>query len=211
MTPIVIPLCCIKSPPEEHGKILSWFNLPRRCDSCQWLNIPRHGRHDYTAPTYFRNTSRIKRIIGCGVLPHTYLMGSFVFICTHAGSKAQDDMSHLSRALRVGSLNRLLPSPTFLPFRLHSAYYLSLLTFCCHARIDFCKQHSRSVVHRHDPLVHVCLTACLTVCKMLLQNLTEPGRPSSIYGITLLQLYSYYNSHCSRDRWPLKSFVSVLH
>ncbi|KAH9166647.1 hypothetical protein EDB89DRAFT_1910496 [Lactarius sanguifluus] len=29
---------------------------------------------------------------------------------------------------------------------------------------------------------------------------------SLIYGVTWLQVYSYYNSHCSRDRWPLKSF-----
>ncbi|KAH9014431.1 hypothetical protein EDB84DRAFT_1529462, partial [Lactarius hengduanensis] len=32
---------------------------------------------------------------------------------------------------------------------------------------------------------------------------------SIIYGVTWSQVYSYYNSHCSRDRWPLKSFVSV--
>ncbi|KAF8266641.1 hypothetical protein EI94DRAFT_165827 [Lactarius quietus] len=31
-----------------------------------------------------------------------------------------------------------------------------------------------------------------------------------IYGVTWLQVYSYYNSHCSRDRWPLKSFVAFL-
>ncbi|KAH9060074.1 hypothetical protein EDB87DRAFT_662054 [Lactarius vividus] len=30
---------------------------------------------------------------------------------------------------------------------------------------------------------------------------------SIIYGVTWLQVYSYYNSHCSRDRWPLKSLV----
>ncbi|KAH9027097.1 hypothetical protein EDB85DRAFT_2276782 [Lactarius pseudohatsudake] len=33
---------------------------------------------------------------------------------------------------------------------------------------------------------------------------------SILYGVTWLQVYSYYNSHCSRDRWPLKSFVAVL-
>ncbi|KAH9028242.1 hypothetical protein EDB85DRAFT_1621863 [Lactarius pseudohatsudake] len=33
---------------------------------------------------------------------------------------------------------------------------------------------------------------------------------SIIYGITWSQVYSYYNSHCSRDRWPLKFFVAVL-
>ncbi|KAI9453084.1 hypothetical protein BJY52DRAFT_865717 [Lactarius psammicola] len=33
---------------------------------------------------------------------------------------------------------------------------------------------------------------------------------SMIYGVTWLQVYSYYNSHCSRDRWPLKSFVAFL-
>ncbi|KAF8274288.1 hypothetical protein EI94DRAFT_847383 [Lactarius quietus] len=33
---------------------------------------------------------------------------------------------------------------------------------------------------------------------------------SIIYGITLLQVYSYYNNHRSRDRWPLKSFVAFL-
>ncbi|KAH9053640.1 hypothetical protein EDB87DRAFT_207849 [Lactarius vividus] len=31
-----------------------------------------------------------------------------------------------------------------------------------------------------------------------------------IYGVTWSQVYSYYNSHCSRDRWPLKSFVAFL-
>ncbi|KAI9432028.1 hypothetical protein H4582DRAFT_1821658 [Lactarius indigo] len=30
---------------------------------------------------------------------------------------------------------------------------------------------------------------------------------SIVYGVTWLQVYSYYDSHCSRDRWPLKSFV----
>ncbi|KAI9448870.1 hypothetical protein BJY52DRAFT_1228104 [Lactarius psammicola] len=30
---------------------------------------------------------------------------------------------------------------------------------------------------------------------------------SIIYGVTWLQVYSYYNSHCSRDRWPLKSLL----
>ncbi|KAH9021689.1 hypothetical protein EDB83DRAFT_93798 [Lactarius deliciosus] len=33
---------------------------------------------------------------------------------------------------------------------------------------------------------------------------------SIIYGVTWSQVYSYYNSHCSRDRWPLKSFVAFL-
>ncbi|KAH9027098.1 hypothetical protein EDB85DRAFT_144207 [Lactarius pseudohatsudake] len=33
---------------------------------------------------------------------------------------------------------------------------------------------------------------------------------SIIYGVTWLQVYSYYNSHCSRDRWPLKFFVAFL-
>lgn len=33
---------------------------------------------------------------------------------------------------------------------------------------------------------------------------------SIIYGVTWLQVYSYYNSHCSRDRWPLKSLVAFL-
>ncbi|KAH9173677.1 hypothetical protein EDB89DRAFT_683160 [Lactarius sanguifluus] len=41
-------------------------------------------------------------------------------------------------------------------------------------------------------------------------NLIAPDRPSSVYGITWLQVYSYYNGHCSRDRWPLKSFVAFL-
>ena len=97
--------------------------------------------------------------------------------------------------------------PPFLPSRFWISYHLPLLTFCRHARIGPCKQHSRGVVHRHDPLVHV----RLTVRNTLLQDLTEPGWPSSIYGVTSLQVYSYYNSHCSRDRWPLKSFVSVPH
>ncbi|KAI9453077.1 hypothetical protein BJY52DRAFT_865094 [Lactarius psammicola] len=33
---------------------------------------------------------------------------------------------------------------------------------------------------------------------------------SILYGVTWLQVYSYYNTHCSRDRWPLKSFVAFL-
>ncbi|KAH9169107.1 hypothetical protein EDB89DRAFT_2231494 [Lactarius sanguifluus] len=33
---------------------------------------------------------------------------------------------------------------------------------------------------------------------------------SIVYGVTWLQVYSYYNSHSSRDRWPLKSFVAFL-
>ncbi|KAI9435954.1 hypothetical protein H4582DRAFT_491935 [Lactarius indigo] len=33
---------------------------------------------------------------------------------------------------------------------------------------------------------------------------------SIIYGVTWSQVYSYYNVHCSRDRWPLKSFVAFL-
>ncbi|KAI9440960.1 hypothetical protein H4582DRAFT_1940504 [Lactarius indigo] len=31
---------------------------------------------------------------------------------------------------------------------------------------------------------------------------------SIIYGVTWLQVYSYYSGHCSRDQWPLKSFVT---
>ncbi|KAH9033529.1 hypothetical protein EDB85DRAFT_1112439 [Lactarius pseudohatsudake] len=33
---------------------------------------------------------------------------------------------------------------------------------------------------------------------------------SIVYGVTWLQVYSYCSSHCSRDRWPLKSFVAFL-
>ncbi|KAH9166644.1 hypothetical protein EDB89DRAFT_190783 [Lactarius sanguifluus] len=33
---------------------------------------------------------------------------------------------------------------------------------------------------------------------------------SIIYGVTWLQVYSYYNGHCLRDRWPLKFFVAFL-
>jgi len=33
---------------------------------------------------------------------------------------------------------------------------------------------------------------------------------SIVYGVTWLQVYSYYNTHASRDRWPLKSFVAFL-
>ncbi|KAH9027008.1 hypothetical protein EDB85DRAFT_2276815, partial [Lactarius pseudohatsudake] len=33
---------------------------------------------------------------------------------------------------------------------------------------------------------------------------------SIIYGVTWSQVYSYYNSHSSRDRWPLRSFVAFL-
>ncbi|KAH9075022.1 hypothetical protein EDB83DRAFT_2312481 [Lactarius deliciosus] len=40
--------------------------------------------------------------------------------------------------------------------------------------------------------------------------LIEPDPPSSLYGVTWLQVYYYYNDHCSRDRWPLKSLVAFL-
>ncbi|KAH8976872.1 hypothetical protein EDB92DRAFT_1043198 [Lactarius akahatsu] len=33
---------------------------------------------------------------------------------------------------------------------------------------------------------------------------------SSLYGVTWLQVYSYYSGRCSRDRWPLKCFVAFL-
>ncbi|KAI9441800.1 hypothetical protein H4582DRAFT_1412919 [Lactarius indigo] len=33
---------------------------------------------------------------------------------------------------------------------------------------------------------------------------------SIIYGVTWLQVYSYWSSHYSQDRWPLKSFVAFL-
>ncbi|KAH9052321.1 hypothetical protein EDB87DRAFT_531161 [Lactarius vividus] len=33
---------------------------------------------------------------------------------------------------------------------------------------------------------------------------------SVVYGVTWLQVYSYYNTHSSGDRWPLKSFVAFL-
>ncbi|KAH9027102.1 hypothetical protein EDB85DRAFT_145589 [Lactarius pseudohatsudake] len=33
---------------------------------------------------------------------------------------------------------------------------------------------------------------------------------SILYGVTWLQVYSYYSGHCSRDRWPLKCFVAFL-
>ncbi|KAH9040984.1 hypothetical protein EDB85DRAFT_1562588 [Lactarius pseudohatsudake] len=33
---------------------------------------------------------------------------------------------------------------------------------------------------------------------------------SVVYGVTWLQVYSYYSGQCSRDRWPLKSFVAFL-
>ncbi|KAI9440935.1 hypothetical protein H4582DRAFT_2097660 [Lactarius indigo] len=33
---------------------------------------------------------------------------------------------------------------------------------------------------------------------------------SIIYGVTWLQVYSYFNSHSSQDRWPLKSFVTFM-
>jgi hypothetical protein len=108
---------------------------------------------------------------------------------------------HLSRALPVGSLNRLLPPSTFSP--LSFPQFLFSLDLFRHARIDPRKQHPRGVAHRHDPLVYVRLTVYHTPS----QDLTEPDWPSSIYGVTLLQVYSYFNSYCSRDRWPLKSFV----
>ncbi|KAH8992983.1 hypothetical protein EDB92DRAFT_1815750 [Lactarius akahatsu] len=55
------------------------------------------------------------------------------------------------------------------------------------------------VVYRLRPLVY----------NPLEQRLIEPDRPSSVYGVTWLQVYSYYNTHSSRDRWPVKSFVRV--
>ncbi|KAI0258265.1 hypothetical protein BC834DRAFT_944601 [Gloeopeniophorella convolvens] len=33
---------------------------------------------------------------------------------------------------------------------------------------------------------------------------------SVVYGVTWLQVYSYYTSHCQKDRWPLKSLVALL-
>ncbi|KAH9051957.1 hypothetical protein EDB87DRAFT_1660762 [Lactarius vividus] len=33
---------------------------------------------------------------------------------------------------------------------------------------------------------------------------------SIVYGVTWLQVYSYYSSHCSQDRWPLRSFVAFM-
>ncbi|KAH9056709.1 hypothetical protein EDB87DRAFT_1194003 [Lactarius vividus] len=33
---------------------------------------------------------------------------------------------------------------------------------------------------------------------------------SIVYGVTWLQVYSYCSSYCSKDRWPLKSFVAFL-
>ncbi|KAH9165710.1 hypothetical protein EDB89DRAFT_275123 [Lactarius sanguifluus] len=54
------------------------------------------------------------------------------------------------------------------------------------------------------PSSRLCASRCLCC------TVTGPDRPSSIYGVTWLQVYSYYNSHCSRDRWPLKSFVAFL-
>ncbi|KAH9053643.1 hypothetical protein EDB87DRAFT_1650953 [Lactarius vividus] len=33
---------------------------------------------------------------------------------------------------------------------------------------------------------------------------------SIIYGVTWSQVYSYYDSHSSRDRWPLRTFVAFL-
>ncbi|KAH9164268.1 hypothetical protein EDB89DRAFT_439831 [Lactarius sanguifluus] len=58
---------------------------------------------------------------------------------------------------------------------------------------------------------HLCALRCLfTVGSSLSQDLIELDLPCSIYGVTWSQVYSYYNSHCSRDRWPLKSFVAFL-
>ncbi|KAH8976868.1 hypothetical protein EDB92DRAFT_1823049 [Lactarius akahatsu] len=42
------------------------------------------------------------------------------------------------------------------------------------------------------------------------QDLIAPDRPSSVYGVTWLQVYSYFCGYCSQDRWPLKSFVAVM-
>ncbi|KAH8978924.1 hypothetical protein EDB92DRAFT_1906971 [Lactarius akahatsu] len=33
---------------------------------------------------------------------------------------------------------------------------------------------------------------------------------SIVYGVIWLQVYSNCSSHCSRDRWPLKSVVAFL-
>ena len=82
---------------------------------------------------------------------------------------------------------------------------LPFLTFICHACINPCGQHPWGAVHRLGPLVYVRLAVRTT----LPQDMIGPNQPSSIYGVTWLQVYSYYNSHCSKDRWPLKSFVSI--
>ena len=127
MTPIVSPLdlCCMNSPPEEHGE-MPWLDLPRRCNSCQRLNIFRQGQHDsYTAMT-------INRTVGCEVLhASTFLMGSLVFITYHLLMQAprlKISVYQDPRALWVGS-NRLLPSPAFSPF--------SFLEFLLSPILDF--------------------------------------------------------------------------
>ena len=124
----------------------------------------------------------------------TLLMGSLILII-YAGA-----MTGIYQ-LYCESSNRLLPSPVSSPPSLLQLLF-SLLTFF-HARINPCEQHPWGVANWHDYLVYV----RLTVCNALSQDLTGPNRPSSIYGITWLQVYSYYTTRCSRDRWPLKSFV----
>ena len=54
-------------------------------------------------------------------------------------------------------------------------------------------------------------STCVAVCNTLSQDLIEPepDRPFSVYGVTWLQVYSYYDRYSSRDLWPLKSFVSA--
>ncbi|KAI9440976.1 hypothetical protein H4582DRAFT_2097675 [Lactarius indigo] len=70
-----------------------------------------------------------------------------------------------------------------------------------------------------SPAFHCCLLILLTIFVMpaLIPVDNTLGAlfigtilSSIIYGVTWLQVYSYYNSHCSRDRWPLKSFVAFL-
>ncbi|KAN0132714.1 hypothetical protein V8E53_009385, partial [Lactarius tabidus] len=91
---------------------------------------------------------------------------------------------HVSRALGVGSLNRPRPSPAFPP--------LSFLWFLYSLVIFFAMPASNPVNN--------------TLGALLIGTILS----SIIYGVTLLQVYSYYNSHCSRDWWPLKPLVVFL-
>lgn len=129
------------------------------------------------------------------MLPHGYVPDGI----THFDHLRRRYDRYLSTALRAKYLTA--PFAHLFSSFVAAALILSLTFF--HARINPCKQHPWGVANRHDHLVYV----RLTVCNALSQDLTEPDRPSSIYGVTWLQVYSYYTTHCSKDRWPLKSFV----
>ena len=157
--------------------------------------IPTQSPYSYSITLYQR--------IGCPRLstsPGTLLRLSYSYI-SRSPLICADSMNPLStRGLRdVANACRGFPSH---PLRCNPPSTLSLLSFLCNASIDPCRSDPWLAIHRHGPLIYVRFTLYTP-----LEDLIEPDRQSSVYGVTLLQVYSYCHIHCSRDRWPLKSLV----